>query len=62
MYCTKIEMSRYSIRNIDYFVIYIRKKKKIGPEDLELPWRPLYEMIDKSVFVKSRQKTLISEA
>ncbi|KAI8099232.1 uncharacterized protein BX664DRAFT_272366 [Halteromyces radiatus] len=40
----------------------LRKKKKIGPEDLVLPWRPLYDMIERSVFPKARQKILISEA
>ncbi|ORZ04733.1 hypothetical protein BCR42DRAFT_474389 [Absidia repens] len=40
----------------------IRKKKKLAPEDLVLPWRPLYDMIERSVFTKARQKTLISEA
>ncbi|CAO3588698.1 unnamed protein product [Absidia cylindrospora] len=40
----------------------IRKKKKLAPQDLVLPWRPLYDMIEQLVFTKARQKTLISEA
>ncbi|CAG8443048.1 10173_t:CDS:10 [Funneliformis mosseae] len=38
------------------------KKEKIGPEDLTLPWEPLYDMIHKIYFPKGRQKTLISES
>ncbi|KAI8327990.1 hypothetical protein BC941DRAFT_246334 [Chlamydoabsidia padenii] len=40
----------------------IRKKKKLGPSDLVLPWKPLYDLIERAVFTKARQKTLISEA
>ncbi|KAI8578771.1 hypothetical protein K450DRAFT_245430 [Umbelopsis ramanniana AG] len=40
----------------------IKKKKHLGPQDLSLPWRPLYEMIHKTFFPKSRQRTLVSES
>ncbi|RUS15521.1 hypothetical protein BC937DRAFT_92354 [Endogone sp. FLAS-F59071] len=40
----------------------IKKKMKLGPEDLILPWGPLYLMIDRTFFPKSRQRTLISES
>ncbi|RUP16866.1 hypothetical protein BC936DRAFT_139498 [Jimgerdemannia flammicorona] len=40
----------------------IKKKKKLGPEDLILPWHPFYLMIDRTFFPKSRQRTLISES
>ncbi|CAI2164709.1 4841_t:CDS:10 [Funneliformis geosporum] len=40
----------------------LKKKEKIGPEDLTLPWEPLYDMIYKIYFPKGRHKTLISES
>ncbi|CAG8507014.1 6948_t:CDS:10 [Ambispora gerdemannii] len=40
----------------------LKKKEKIGPEDLTLPWKPLFEIIDRTFFPKNRQKTLISES
>ncbi|KAI7908029.1 uncharacterized protein BX663DRAFT_425475 [Cokeromyces recurvatus] len=40
----------------------IRHKKRLGPEDLQLEWRPLYELIERILFPKSRQRTLMSES
>ncbi|CAG8548665.1 30916_t:CDS:10 [Gigaspora margarita] len=40
----------------------LEKKDKIGPEDLSLPWEPLYDIIHRTFFPKSRQKTLVSES
>ncbi|ORE21913.1 hypothetical protein BCV71DRAFT_172816, partial [Rhizopus microsporus] len=40
----------------------IRNKKKLEPEDLQLDWRPLYELIHETLFPKTREKTLISES
>ncbi|CAG8540546.1 10707_t:CDS:10 [Dentiscutata heterogama] len=40
----------------------LKKKDKIGPEDLTLPWEPLYDIIHRTFFPKSRQKTLVSES
>lgn len=40
----------------------IKHNKKLEPTDLELPWRPLYELIDKALFPKTRQRALISES
>ncbi|RGB33631.1 hypothetical protein C1646_815894 [Rhizophagus diaphanus] len=40
----------------------LKKKDKIGPEDLTLPWEPLFDMIYRIYFPKGRQKTLISES
>ncbi|CAG8466985.1 9745_t:CDS:10 [Ambispora leptoticha] len=40
----------------------LKKKEKIGPEDLTLPWKPLFEIIDRTFFAKNRQKTLISDS
>ncbi|KAI9261229.1 hypothetical protein EDC94DRAFT_122877 [Helicostylum pulchrum] len=40
----------------------IRHRKRLGPEDLELEWRPLYDIIEKTLFPKARQRALISES
>ncbi|CAG8434329.1 1354_t:CDS:10 [Diversispora eburnea] len=40
----------------------LKKKTKIGPEDLTLPWEPLFDIIHRTFFPKSRQKTLVSES
>ncbi|KAG2196811.1 hypothetical protein INT47_002738 [Mucor saturninus] len=40
----------------------IRHNKRLGPEDLQLQWRPLFEIIDKTLFPKARQRALISES
>jgi proteasome activator subunit 4 len=41
---------------------YNRHKKRLGPEDITLEWRPLYNIIDKTLFPKARQRALISES
>ena len=35
----------YIICNINVLMYIYRKKKLISPDELELPWRPLYKMI-----------------
>ncbi|KAF9978770.1 hypothetical protein BGZ73_000417 [Actinomortierella ambigua] len=40
----------------------IKKKKLIGPKDLTLPWRPLYELLERVLFTKNRQRALLSES
>lgn len=50
------------IRSLNFFFIRSRHRKRLGPEDLELEWRPLYEIIEKTLFPKARQRALISES
>ncbi|CAG8478849.1 9710_t:CDS:10, partial [Acaulospora colombiana] len=45
-----------------YYLSSKRKKEKLGVEDLTLPWEPLFNIIHKTFFPKSRQKTLVSES
>ncbi|KAG9300251.1 hypothetical protein G9A89_011324 [Geosiphon pyriformis] len=40
----------------------LKKKDKIGPEDLVLPWKPLFDIIDRTFFPKNRKKIFISES
>ncbi|KAI8373532.1 hypothetical protein EDC96DRAFT_498664 [Choanephora cucurbitarum] len=40
----------------------IRNKKRIDIEDLQLDWRPLYELLDKTLFPKSRHQSLYIES
>ncbi|KAI9246724.1 hypothetical protein BDA99DRAFT_526780 [Phascolomyces articulosus] len=40
----------------------IRKPKHLGPEDLVLPWQPLYKAIDWYLFPNKRQKTLVADS
>ncbi|CEP09555.1 hypothetical protein [Parasitella parasitica] len=40
----------------------IRHKKRLDPEDLELEWRPLYKLIERTLFPKNRQRTMLSES
>ena len=39
-----------------------RHKKRLDPEDLELEWRPLYNMIEKALYPKNRQRAMVSES
>ncbi|KAI1320115.1 hypothetical protein EDD11_002087 [Mortierella claussenii] len=40
----------------------IKKKDLIGPKDLELPWRPVYDLLERTLFPKNRQRALLSES
>ncbi|KAF9434968.1 hypothetical protein BGZ76_007123 [Entomortierella beljakovae] len=40
----------------------IKKKELIGRKDLTLPWRPAYEVLEKTLFPKNRQRALLSES
>ncbi|KAF9396493.1 hypothetical protein CPC16_001175 [Podila verticillata] len=40
----------------------IKKKDLIGPKDLTLPWRPVYDILERILFPKNRQRALLSES
>ncbi|CAO3568761.1 unnamed protein product [Mortierella alpina] len=40
----------------------IKKKDLIGPKDLTLPWRPIYDILERILFPKNRQRALLSES
>ncbi|KAF9155612.1 hypothetical protein BG015_009167 [Linnemannia schmuckeri] len=40
----------------------VKKKDLIGREDLILPWRPLYDILERTLFPKNRQRALLSES
>ncbi|KAK3820952.1 MAG: hypothetical protein J3R72DRAFT_28458 [Linnemannia gamsii] len=40
----------------------VKKKELIGREDLILPWRPLYDILERTLFPKNRQRALLSES
>ncbi|KAF9193043.1 hypothetical protein BGZ51_004276 [Haplosporangium sp. Z 767] len=40
----------------------LKKKDLIDRNDLTLPWRPLYELLEKTLFAKTRQRALLSES
>ncbi|KAG0225196.1 hypothetical protein B0O80DRAFT_458867 [Mortierella sp. GBAus27b] len=44
-----------------YCARLIKKKDLIGPKDLTLPWRPIYDLLERALFIKNRQKTPFSE-
>ncbi|KAF9423952.1 hypothetical protein BGZ94_008121 [Podila epigama] len=56
MDCTMIEAWSTYCRRL------IKKKAQIGPDDLTLPWRPLYNLLEKILFPKNRQRALLSES
>ncbi|KAG0235309.1 hypothetical protein BGW42_005476 [Actinomortierella wolfii] len=51
---------------VEYWARYcqrlIKKKKLIGPKDLTLPWRPLFDLLERVLFTKNRQRALLSES
>ncbi|KAG0021330.1 hypothetical protein BGZ82_011351 [Podila clonocystis] len=40
----------------------IKKKGLIGPKDITLPWRPIYDILERTLFPKNRQRALLSES
>ncbi|KAG0312267.1 hypothetical protein BGZ99_009606 [Dissophora globulifera] len=40
----------------------IKKKDLIGPKDLALTWRPVYDILERTLFPKNRQRALLSES
>lgn len=40
---------------------YNRKAHRLGPEDLTLPWKPLYEAIDRFIFGEFEARIYHSE-
>lgn len=39
----------------DTFVALTRSKKKVSIEDLRLPWKPIYDILSKDLFLTRRQ-------
>lgn len=36
-----------------FFVVVVRKKELLSRDDLELPWRPLYDMVERILYSKT---------
>ena len=51
-----------SLNLIQPIIRDFRKSKYLGPEDLVLPWKPLYDAIDWYLFPNTRQKSLLADS
>jgi proteasome activator subunit 4 len=39
----------------DTLAVLIRSKKKLSVEDLRLPWKPIFDILEKDLFLSRRQ-------
>jgi proteasome activator subunit 4 len=39
----------------DGFRLFTRSKKKLTIQDMRLPWRPIYNLLEKDLFLKRRE-------
>ena len=55
--CTTPGMPQYIVDSCAGTIVTVLDTKKLTIEDLRLPWKPVYTLLHKNLFVKGRQIT-----